>query len=289
MASGLPLTVGLTVFNQLDTFRQMVDRYLAAEESTDALNKLIFEIETWARDNAKHIVDTLPDSELLNQIRPHWITGAPLRKIVEISGDNAFRICSDLYGYKLPWLMHSIAQKMDKDSEQIRIKALARAALLLELGLPSESAAKVFLAGVRSRVAAIELSRFVTNPDASSLRIRAALLNPAIVASLSAAVSPSTYEWLNLLSADRSSEAESIPKCSNFRLDAPENISILHARRLMPGGPVWLCSIDARFKRSVKSTETLPFAKFANDQRCVFVREGGVWVQYCRDPRIQVS
>ncbi|MBK8536380.1 MAG: hypothetical protein IPL59_15385 [Candidatus Competibacteraceae bacterium] len=87
----------------------------------------------------------------------------------------------DLYGYQLPCLFHSIAQKLDKSVEETRVQILAKVGLLVELGLPTETAAKVFLAGVRSRTAAVELATFVTNPVASVSRIRNALLDSATV------------------------------------------------------------------------------------------------------------
>lgn len=286
VASGLPLSVGITAFDQLDTFREMVDRYLDDESSPGALPGLIKEFETWARENAKSIVTDIPGAELLDNVRPGWLAGESLHSLVKSCGDETPYICTQLYGYQLPWLIHSVAQKLHKTDEELRVKALSNAGLFLELGLPTESAAKVYLAGVRSRVAAVELSQFVTKPVASSTRIRAALLKPKTVAALSKSVSPSTLEWLRLLSAEHGAPEESTPNCPRFRFEAPAGISVLHARRLGPRDSVWLCSADARFKRAVRSTEELPFDKLANDPRFTFVRDGDAWAQHCRDPRL---
>lgn len=180
IASGLPLSVGLAAFSQLNVFRGMVDRYLNSDFDEAALNAFVLEFESWARENATTIVEAMPSEERLAAIRPQWLRGDSLRAIVETSGAEATDVCSDFYGYKLPWLFHAVAQKLDKGAEENRIGALSKVSLLVELGLPTEAAAKVFLAGVRSRAAAVELSQYVTNPAASISEIRTALLDASI-------------------------------------------------------------------------------------------------------------
>lgn len=289
IASGLPLSVATVAFNQLDVFREMIDRYLTADEDGDPLGGLVLEFETWARENASTIVEGMPAKEVLDKIRPLWLGGSSLRKIIESNDEAAKDVCTQFYGYQLPWLFHSVAQKLDKSAEEERVDALSKVGLLVELGLPSEAAAKVFLAGVRSRAAAMELSRFVTNPAASVTRLRRALLDPEIVAALSPSVKPSTLEWLQLLSAEHFVQEALPPRIPNFRLEAPDTVDILHARKLQPHNQIWLCSTDARFKYRVKITKTLPFDKIADDPRFVFVRDGETWVQRCRDPRIEAA
>jgi hypothetical protein len=287
IASGLPLSVGVIGFDQLDVFRGLVDRYLASEQTEGALGVLVLEFETWGRKHAKTIVEEIPEQVTLDKIRPQWLEGVSLRKIIEMCGDESTDICTELYGYQLPWLFHSVAQKLDKQSEENRVEALAKVGLLVELGLPSEAAAKVFLAGVRSRAAALELSRFVTNPAASVSRIRNALLDSAAVQALSPFVSESTREWLHLLSAEHGAPAVAPPQCASFRLEAPGEVNTLHVRQQTPPGSIFLCSTDGRFRCAVRPTEEMPFDKFANDARFAFSRDGDAWIQKSRDPRFQ--
>jgi hypothetical protein len=289
ISSGLPLSVGIVAYNQLDLFREMVDRFLVAEDDIDALIRIVSAFETWARLHARRIVPEMPELEQLDMMRPLWLGGEALIVICETCGDTATEICSKLYGYQLPWLFHAVTQKLDKTNELNRVEALAKIGLLVELGLPTEAAAKVFLVGVRSRAAAVELSRFVTNPEASVTAIRAALLDSDIVNNLSASVSASTREWLHLLSAERGDKTTKPPQCERFRLHepAPDGVTTLHVRQIAEGGPVFLCSTDARFKCEVESTEELPFDRFANDPRFAFSRDEDIWIQECRDPRSQ--
>lgn len=289
IASGLPLSVGVVAFDQLDVFRGMVDRYLASEQTEAALGVLVLEFETWGRQHAKTIVEEIPEQVALDKIRPQWLEGTSLRKIIETCGEECTDICTELYGYQLPWLFHSVAQKLDKQTEENRVEALAKVGLLVELGLPSEAAAKVFLAGVRSRAAAVELSRFVTNPAASVSGIRNALLDSANVEKLTATVSESTREWLHLLSAERGAPEAASPQCRRFRLndEAPGEVNTLHVRQQTPLAPIFLCSTDGVFKCPVGPTNEMPFDKFANDARFAFSRDGDAWVQLSRDPRFQ--
>lgn len=286
IASGLPLSVGLAAFNQLSAFREMADRYLHSDFDEAALNAFVLEIESWARENAASIVEAMPREEVLAAIRRQWLRGDSLRAIVEASGAEATGICSDLYGYKLPWLFHAVAQKLDKETEEHRIEALSKVGLLVELGLPTEAAAKVFLAGVRSRAAAVELSQYVTNPAASISGIRTALLDADVVAALTTTVSASTLEWLQLLSAEHGSQKAAYPRCARFRLNVPEHVDALHVRKYDLDGSVYLCSVDARFKFAVASSDALPFNKLADDPRFIFFRDGEAWAQQSRDPRI---
>jgi hypothetical protein len=288
VASGLPLSVGVVAFDQLDAFRQMVDRYLVADGNDNALGDLVRAFELWAHEHAGAIMDGMPlNQATLEPIRTLWLGGVSMHSIVEQFGEGSAEVCTDFYGYQLPWLFHSIAQKLDKIQEENRVVALALVGLLVELGLPSEAAAKVFLTGVRSRSAAVELSRFVRDSSVSIRQIRSGLLEVSTVEAMArSGVSPSTLEWLNLLSSEHGTSQVEPPRCVSFRVAAPEGVNLLHVRRLGVQGSAYLCSSDAKFKCAVGSTDVMPFEKLANDSRFVFIRDGDAWRQQCRDPRV---
>lgn len=288
IASGLPLSIGLVAFNQLDVFREIVDRYLEADANGDRLSNLVQEFENWARENARAITKNMPGQELLDAIRPQWLAGTSLRTIIEICGENSREICAELYGYQLPWLFHSIAQELDWIQDNNRMEALAKVGLLVELGLPTEAAAKAFLAGVRSRTAAVELGPYVTDSSASVRRIRNVLLNPETVTALTAKVSPSTIEWLYMLSVEGGTKERSPVRCASFQLDVPNAFNVLHVRQMEGEEALFLSTADMKFKYAVTVTNEMPFDKLANDPRYVFARDGNVWHQQCRDPRVQM-
>jgi hypothetical protein len=218
------------------------------------------------------------------------LSGVALRTIVEMCGDEAKDICGDCYGYKLSWLFHSIAQNLDKVVEEDRVEALTTVSLLLELGLPTESASKVFLAGVRSRSAAVDLGRFVRDPKVSVSKLRKALLDKDTQEKITKSVSPATLEWLRLLSREHPTPGPALPSCASFKLDTPNDVETLHVR--MIDTRIFLCSTDVRYKFATISTEKFPFHAYANDSRHVFVRDGNAWTlkeRYPSPPSVQDS
>jgi hypothetical protein len=282
VASGLPVSVGVQAFAHLDTFREMIDRYLTAGQTLESLYVVVSEFEKWARKYAAAIMEDMPAQEVLDTIRPRWLSGVALRLIIEACGDDAGDTCADCYGYKLSWLFHSIAQKLDKILEESRVDALTTISLLLELGLPTEAASKVFLAGVRSRTAAVDLGRFVRNPKVSVSKLRKALLNKGTQEKIARSVSPTTLEWLRLLSSEHPSPAPALPPCADFTLDAPADVETLHVQTVEAN--TFLCSTDARYKFSTKSTEKFPFHAYANKLEYVFVRADDHWTLKTRYP-----
>lgn len=282
VAAGLPVSVGVQAFSHLDTLREMVDRYLTAGQSHKSLYIVVSEFEQWAREYAAAIMADMPAQDVLDTIRPQWLSGVALRLIVETCGDDAKSTCADFYVYKLSWLFHAIAQKLDKILEEPRVDALTTISLLLELGLPTEAASKVFLAGVRSRTAAVDLGRFVKDPKVSVSKLRKALLDNGTQEKIAKSVSPSTLEWLQLLSSEHPSQAPTLPPCADFTLDTPADVETLHVRTVETN--TFLCSTDARYKFSTKSTEKFPFHAYANSLEYVFVRADDHWTLKTRYP-----
>ncbi len=275
VASGLPVSVGVLAYTHLSTFREIIDRYIAAGQTIESLIVVVDEFEKWARNYALTIMVDMPAQELLDLVRPQWLCGVALQEITKTCGDDARDICTDFYGYKLSWLFHSVAQKLDKVLEEARIEALTTISLLVELGLPTESASKVFLAGIRSRTAAMDLSRLVKNPKVSVSKLRKALLDKNTQDKITQSISPTTLELLRLLSSEHPTPAPVLPPCADFKLDTPVEVESLHAR--MVDSRIFLCSSDARFQFETSPTKELPFDLYSNNPEYVFVRAGNAW------------
>jgi len=287
ISSGLPFSVGKIAYRDLGQFRCYVDLFLASEQDDAAISALTSEFEDWAMNNAEIICPSIASKEVLNLVRDQWLGGTSLLRIRKSCGDESLKICTDFYGYELSWLFHAVAQKLDPEVEEERRDALELVSLLLELGLPNEASSKVFLAGIRSRAAAIELGTFVVNPAVSPRRIRVALLDQETFEKLKSSISQETANWLDLLAREQTSGSEVIPPFPVFSLETPPEISVLHSRKLPDIETAFLCSTDGRFIFRAKSTEDLPFHNFANDSRYIFVKEDNGWNLHCRDPRLR--
>lgn len=289
ISSGLPLSVAKLAFRDLELFREYTDSYLSTDQSISAVEVLVSEFENWARDHAKGICSSIASKEILDLIRPQWLGGTPLLAIRESSGAATLKICTDFYGYELSWLFHAVAQKLNAETEGARREALTLVSLLLEVGLPNQASSKVFLAGVRSRVAAVELGAFVVDPTASPKRIRNALLNQDTVDKLRPLITAETVNWLDLLYEERTTVSEELPVFPNFSMEAPSELSVIHSRKLDDQETAFLCSTDGRFIFRAKSTDEFPFHDIANDPRFVFLRNDNIWRLHCRDPRLQTQ
>ena len=287
VASGLPLSVGKAAFRDLDEFREIVDGFLLAGNSIATLSELVSQFENWSRINAIAICNAIPDQELLDGIRPLWLGGTPLLEITKRFEEKSLKVCTGFYGYELSWLFHAVAQKLDREAEEERVEALSLVSLLLELGLPNESSSKVFLAGVRSRAAAIELGAFISDSSANIASIREALLRPEIVESLKPILSDKTMEWLDLLARDQIGRVKEKPTFPDFTLDAPADVVTLHSRKLPGDDRAYLCSTDGQFISKAQSTDHFPFHSVANDPRFIFVKSENSWHLRCRDPRLE--
>ncbi|MCQ3972401.1 MAG: DEAD/DEAH box helicase [Anaerolineae bacterium] len=283
VASSLPLSVAIKAHRDLDFFRTLADEYLQSDMSLSSLTIAVQKIESWARTNASSVTDKMPEVSKLDNLREQWLGGVGLRVLIEKDSD-ASSICKDLYGYKLSWIIHAISQKLDKIIEADRVSALALIALLVEIGVPTELAARIFLAGIRSRVAATELARLDIQFGSSVSSISDNLHNADFRKALFTQVSPETAIWLNLILNDRPYRKTSIPNFAPFRLKQPIDVDTLYSRTF--GDDIFLCSLDGTKKIPVESSNDWPFDRIANDPRFVFTQRDGVWKLIARDPKI---
>lgn len=283
VASSLPLSVAIKAHGDLDLFRTLADEYLQSDMSLSSLITTVQKIESWARANASSVTDEMPEESKLDNLREQWLGGVGLRELIEKDAD-ASSICKDLYGYKLSWVIHAISQKFDKAVEVDRVSALSLIALLVEIGVPTELAARIFLAGIRSRAAAVELARLGVKFGSSLSLVSDNLRNPDFTKALITRVSPETAVWLNLILAEKSRQRISAPSFAPFRLKQRIDVDTLYSRTFEDN--VFLCSLDRTKKVRVKSSDKIPFDQITDDPRFVFTQKNGVWKLISRDPKI---
>jgi hypothetical protein len=285
VSSGLPLSVAISAHNELEFFRGIADSYNESAGTLQALVSAVENIEEWARIHAAPVTNEMPKASKLDALREGWLRGIGLRVLSDIVGE-ARVISKDLYGYQLPWLIHAASQQLRSTGDTERADILSKIALLVELGVPTERAARIFLAGVRSRAAATELAALDIAYGNSIPDIRRKLRNSAFVDNLRMLVSPPTSEWLELLITEAAQERSLVPEFRAFKLRSSEKMTVLHVRQL--NDQIFLCTADGRMRIPVKANDRFPFDRVANDPRVVFVRSGSVWYLTPRDPRLEM-
>ncbi|MGE4193306.1 MAG: DEAD/DEAH box helicase [Pseudodesulfovibrio sp.] len=281
VSSSLPLAAAMRIHESLDYFRGIADA-LILEDSVEALDVAVQLIEGWVCDNESLFNEDVPDRVVLDRVRLPWLMGVGFRQIAELEVD-ASDVTKDFYGYLLPWVIHAISQKLDGEAEEQRVAALCSVALLVEIGVSSDYAAKIYLAGIRSRLAATELAALNIPFGDSIFRIAKHLRNPANCEEIKALVSETSQKWLDLLVAG---SLRGFQRCTEF---PPFSLRTIHGvERLYPRayeGGIHLTTLDGKVNVQVASNDDFPFARVVDDLRYVFYNDNEVWRMEVRDPR----
>lgn len=289
VSSGLPLSVALRAHENLAVFGAVAEAYDASDKTATALADAVRVIEEWARANAAPVTGDMPDAAKLNAMREGWLGGVGLRTLSALDPD-ANSISRELYGYQLPWIIHAASQQLRgaEAEEAEKADALAKIALLVELGVPTDVAARIFLAGVRSRVAATELAGLDVAFGSSISEISRRLRSSEFADRLRPLVSPATAGWLDLMVEDASRwRQQPVPEFAPFTLAGAGDAEVLHVRRL--GDQVFLATVEGRTRIAVKPSDESPFDKVANDPRIAFARSDGGWNLVVRDSRLDAD
>ncbi|MBI4500527.1 MAG: hypothetical protein HY700_05140 [Gemmatimonadetes bacterium] len=282
VSGGLPLSVAIREHLDLDLFRRLADR-LEEANTLEARVAGLREVEDWARNHAR-FQKKIPEAAELDGIRAGWLSGVSLRELGQTT-KVAASVCRDIYGYLLPWIVHSASQQLRSLGERDRADALAELALVVEVGVPSDRAARVFLAGVRSRAAAAELGATNVDLGDSVSAIGRTLRNPQFREGIRPQVSEGTNAWLDLISAETRAGARVVPRFEPFELQGLEGVMTAHVRRL--DQHLFLTTVDGRIRTEVRATAESPFAAIADDPRVAFTRTNETWNLVVRDPRAE--
>jgi hypothetical protein len=282
VATGLPLSAAKNLYRDRDVFVQKAQEIVDAEGSTQAIVEFIAWLEEWARDHSTNVVEKLPASAVMDLIREDWIAGMPMREILEKTGE-ADGVCKNIYGYQIPWLIHAASQQLRQMDNEELSDMLASVALLVELGVPNESAAWIFLAGVRSRAASTELAQCGVDLGASPSAVRRRLRARDVLDELVSRVSEATRAWLDLHWADSAREYIDLPEFSPFEHEDLEGVDTVLVRTT--GELTYLCSPDGTQRMAVEVSEEWPFDRIADDYRFSFVKSDGRFQFTIRSPK----
>lgn len=281
----LQITVSMAILDDIDKFKSLALSFILstdAEDQIEQTNNIVREIEIWSNANAANLMEFVPSQTILDNFRHCWISGMPLSEIIK-SEPNAAKISKDYYGYTLPWIIHAISQMFDSESEQIFIQAYSSIAMFVELGLPNVTSSNIYLAGVRSRGAALELSNFDVFQNKSISEVKRILSSFQLQ---DCEISETTKAWIKLLSDSANSQKPkevSFPAFTWKRNGLPDKLYLRETN-----GDCFLISEDGYFYEKVESTSELPFLEIANIQGLYFKRDDDIWNLRSNNPKITV-
>ena len=292
VATGLPLSSAQNVYRCKEDFIQQAQILIDSKCSPLSIITFLEWLEEWARQNAKSIIDELPVVEVLDRLRDKWITGVPMREIIAATAKpkQALKVCGDIYGYRIPWLVNAIVQLL-RSSDEEQARALENIGLLIELGVPDMSAAMIFRAGIRSRAVATELSQKLSqmNVDTSMMsegQVKRVLRDQQVVGPLRSQVSAPAQIWLNLNQDTSKNNAIELPRITSFKdpgLSKDVNDLIVRS----DNEQVYLCSPDGRERLDLQSVGLSSLESIKDRYEFSFRRDGDMFNLLVRNPRLE--
>ncbi|MFK5893042.1 MAG: DEAD/DEAH box helicase [Pseudomonadota bacterium] len=278
--SGIPLSSSTVLDNYIEQIKEIISLYNASDKSvrnliefSKSIEKLIQQMPTVS---FKHGFD---DGEV-NKVREKWFSATPLSEIADI--ENGQKICVSYFSMILPWAINAIVRKLyDSDLDE-EAELLEELALYSEIGVPNMDAIQIYLAGIKSRVAALDLSNVLNDKIKGINKFKLLGLLNEYAVDIELECSETTLKWVELFNIELSKEVnEPITEIVDFTLKETTKSEILNIRGF--GNKLYLCSPDFKDKIEVESSEELPFENVSNDPRVYFWKENSAWKMVIRD------
>ena len=289
--SGIPLSSSVLIEDYIDEIKEMVQIYNHSEKNIDdtivIVKKIENIIEQMPSDSFKH---SFEDNEI-NAVREKWLSGIQLSEIKQIH--NGQKICVEYFGMILPWAINGIVRKLYDINLKKEGEALENLALFCEIGLPNIFAIEIYLSGIKSRVASLDLSKII-NKNLQGIS-ESKLFNLIIKNKdkIKQYCLPLTNTWIEIFSKNvTNSTIHKVPKINNFTLKKISQTiesNILTIRKYNEN--IYLCSPDLKTKIAIKSTQSLPFEKIGNNLGIFFQynQENKSWIMKLRNPNLNMQ
>jgi len=283
--TGVPLQVSECILRDMALFHELANSYILSATFDDefmALCALVRSIETWVFENTINLTPVNVDQIDIEQLRTQWLQGVPLAEIC-VSDSNEFKIIKKFYGFTLPWIIHGLARIFDSETEQEIVNTYDSVAKRVELGLPNDDACNIFLAGIRSRIAAIRLSENDMFHGKGIHDIKKTIQQLNVI---SDDVPIEVLPWLAQLSEAEHNQKPKRLTFPPFKFQRDGLPDKLFLRR--GNDACYFMSSDGTLYEEVASTDELPFESIANIPGLHFKHTKDVWVLASRNPFIRI-
>ena len=141
---------------------------------------------------------------------------------------------------------------------------------------------KIYLAGLKSRVASFELSRVLDIKQNSLNKKKLITLLKTNSEQIKLNCNKYTNQWVKLFSNEQTNKnEEKLTQISNFVLDKTDIKShLLNIRSF--NDSIYLCNSDMTEKISITSSDNFPFESIANNPKVYFEKENSYWIMRIR-------
>ncbi|WP_143076089.1 DEAD/DEAH box helicase [Stigmatella erecta] len=286
ISSALPFRAAVKLYGFQEQIKQVAAHFLESAGELKDLCTLVKQFEPLIHLLPSEFLQTVPATEHLELIRELWLGGSPLVEIAKLTSQ-AQPITARFYGHVLPWIMSGAAQQLRTAGDIALAEVLDKAAACVELGLPSDAAVRVFLAGVMARSAATEIALILSDyvVGLSGRILRAQLISPDVRKAASGKISPSSLHWLEILVLQDAALPKPPPPLPNLRITGVDKNVSLHLRS-SSGGTVWIVDASYKVLLSPPRVAAAEWDRAANDPRLVYrwSEPDQCWKAFCRQP-----
>ena len=272
--SGVPLSSSIVLDEYIEQIKEIITLYQDSDKSVINLIELSKSIENLIQQMPTVAFKHDFDDEEINKVRDKWFNADPLSEITE--SENGQKICVSYFSMTLPWAINAIVRKLYDLNLDEEAELLEELALYCEIGVPNMDAIKIYLAGIKSRVAALDLSSVLNDKLKGINKSKlSALLNEYAV-DIELVCSDTTLKWVELFNIGLSKVVnDPITKIVDFTLGETINSEILNVRGF--NKKLYLCSPDFKDKIEIKSSKDFPFDDVSNNFKVFFERDGEIW------------
>lgn len=278
--SGIPLRSSKALDNHIEPIRESINAFKESDGSSADIAKFSKNIEK--------IIQQLPtvtfkhdyEENELDEVRLKWFSAKPLSEITV--HENGQEICVSYLSMTLPWALNAITRKLIDLELEDEAESLEELALFCEIGLPNMDSVKIYLAGLKSRVSALELSSVLAGKFTDLNKSKLIKLLKDNLPIIELTCDETTNKWVELFIKEREGANEDgLIQINNFVLDNAEPKSQqLNVRSF--NGSLYLCSADLSVKLPITSTAEFPFESITDDPRVFFEKERGYWAMRIR-------
>jgi superfamily II DNA or RNA helicase len=273
--SGVPLSSSAVLNDSIDIIKEIIRLYTDSDKSVISLIEFSKRIE--------NVIQKMPtasfkhgfDNDNINKVREKWFSATPLSVIAGIKDGQ--KICVSYFSMILPWAINAIVRKLYDLGLDEEAKVMEELAVYSEIGVPNMDASYIYLAGVRSRATALDLSKVLNGKIKGINKSKLVELLDKHLKDIQLCCTEATLRWVELFDVNLSKQkSEKNHQINNFTLT---NIitggDLLNVRSFM--SKVYLCSPDFEKKIKIESSKEFPFDKVSNNPRVYFKCENNVW------------
>ena len=272
--SGAPLSSSTILDNYIEPIKQVIGLFNDSDKNEIDVIEFSKSIESLIQQMPTISFKHNFEDEEINKVRDKWFNAVPLSEITE--SENGQEICVSYFSMTLPWAINAIVRKLYDLNLDEEAGLMEELALYSEIGVPNMDAIQIYLAGIKSRVAALDLSSVLNDKLKGINKSKLLdLLNEHKI-DIELFCSDTTLKWVELFNIGLSKEVNvPITEIVDFTLGENTKSELLNVRSF--NNKIYLCSPDFNEKIEIESSKELPFENVTNNSRVIFKRDGEVW------------